>query len=228
MIHGKSVMAVIAAPWQPRSGTPDSNCLRTFHSLLSYSIEQVRNTHFVDRMLVAVSDESLLTETSLFLSYPHFLLPEGMSDISLITQEALQKVPDQDIVISLQIDAPVRSAQDIDTAIVMMEDQHAYACASVSVPPFSPYWMLTVDNGQPLLPLIAPDGYYSGLREIPETYYLNDVLYCAETWWFRENLSFITSDTIAYVVSHDHHGDTTYIPHSHQPLAQLPNPSRIR
>jgi len=105
-------------------------------------------------------------------------------------------------VILLQPTSPLRTFQDIDSCIEKCIQKQAPACVSVTEPNKNPYWMFTLKADETITPLMT-DSYNYNLRrrqELPKVYALNGAVYVADSLWLAKHKSFLTEDTIAYVM----------------------------
>jgi len=118
-------------------------------------------------------------------------------DVILHTLEAL---PGYDVVVLLQPTSPLRTASDVDAACEKFAASGAPACVSVSPVAQSPYWMYRLGENQALLPIIEAPSPVRRRQDLPDVYALNGAIYVAASAWLRQTRTFLTRDTVAYVM----------------------------
>ena len=113
---------------------------------------------------------------------------------------AIEQCPGYDYVVLLQPTSPLRTVKDIDGCIEKLLANDADFCVSVTEPEKSPYWMYTLENDK-MIPLLPQDKLITRRQDIPKCYALNGAVYVAKVNSLVEKESFITANTVAYVMS---------------------------
>jgi CMP-N-acetylneuraminic acid synthetase len=111
----------------------------------------------------------------------------------------MKQLPNFDAVLLLQPTSPLRTTEDIDACIGLARDMQASAVVSVSEPVKHPYWMYRLGADQRLQTLIDVPPI-SRRQELPPVYAMNGALYFARSDWLRQHRTFITAETVAYVM----------------------------
>lgn len=203
MLNDKSVLAIIPARGGSK-GVPGKN-LRVVNgkSLLAHTILMAQSSSFIDKVIVSSEDEKILSAARDVNPDVPFLRPQVLArddtpsaDVIL---HALQTLSHYHYIIVLQVTSPLRHLSDIHECLQLCQKKNAPACVSVSLVKKSPYWMFNVNEEQTLLPLL--DKPTPSQRQVcPKTYALNGAVYVAEVNWFMEKKTFISSETIAYIM----------------------------
>jgi N-acylneuraminate cytidylyltransferase len=71
---------------------------------------------------------------------------------------------------------------------------------SVAEPDKSPYWMYSLDDKDQMVPLLDTEEKFTYRQEIPKAYVLNGAIYIAKTIYLLKNKSFVSEDTIAFIM----------------------------
>ncbi len=203
MIEGKTVLAIIPARGGSK-GVPRKNIREVAGKpLIAWAIEETKKSGYIDRVVVSTDDQEIADIAVQWGGEIPFLRPAEMArDDSpgiapvihiLNTCDFLY-----DLVVLLQPTSPLRTVEDIDGAIAHMVCQNATACVSVVEPDKSPYWMYTMNGDGHLVPLL--EGDYACRQDIPKVYALNGAVYVAETSWLLRTKTFVTDETIAYIM----------------------------
>jgi N-acylneuraminate cytidylyltransferase len=104
-----------------------------------------------------------------------------------------------DWILLLQPTSPLRTAQDIDAIAELAESRNAPAAVSVCEASSNPYWTYLVDTTDHLTPLVSAP-LPARRQELPAAYALNGALYLAKRDWLLENRTFVTAETLGYVM----------------------------
>jgi CMP-N,N'-diacetyllegionaminic acid synthase len=117
-----------------------------------------------------------------------------------VVLHALDAVAGFDVVVLLQPTSPLRTADDIDAACDLLARSEAPACVSVSPVEQHPYWMFAVDERHRLAPLIDRGSVATRRQDLPDIYALNGAIYVADVGWLRVSRSFLSAETVGYVM----------------------------
>lgn len=203
MIEGRSVLAVITARGGSK-GVPRKNIrMVAGKPLIAWTIEKAKKSSYIDRLIVTTDDTEIASIAAQWGCEVPFMRPAELSRDEtpgvLPILHALETLPDKyDLVVLLQPTSPLRNVEDIDGCISSLNKLNAPACVSIVSPDKSPYWMYGLDNANRLAPLL--DNEYSRRQDLPPIYALNGAVYAACTKWFELNKSFISSETIGYIM----------------------------
>jgi len=200
MFAGKKILAII--PASTGSQTIPGVHLRKVNgkTLLGWTIESARKSKYLDKVIVSSDDLSILLEAKQFQCEVPFIRPKELAQDDTAASEAvlhaLSEMPGYDYVAVLSVTSPLRTAEDIDHAIRLCVESSAPACASVMEPAHHVYKSYTVSSKQQLRPAFSKTT--SSTRcELPAVFVLNDAVYVANCEWFKQEQTFITSETVA-------------------------------
>ena len=205
MIHGKSVVAVITARGGSK-GLPRKNVLELAgRPLIAWTIAAARASRYLDRFVLSSDDDEIIQVAREWECEVPFLRPATLAtdearsaDVLLHALDALGE--SYDYAVLLQPTSPLRTAEDIDGALRECLRRVAPSCVSVSEPEMSPYWMFRMDADGRLHRLLD-DGMAAHRRQnLPPVYALNGAVYVVAVPWFRERRTFVTPETVAYVM----------------------------
>ncbi len=160
-------------------------------------------SHQIDTVVVSTEDEEIAAVAREYGAQVPFLRPAELArDETSGTDpvlHALEQLPGFDAVLLLQPTSPLRTTADIDACLDLARERQANAVVSVSEPESHPCWMYRLSADQRLQSVI--DGPLIPSREsLPTVYALNGALYYARADWMRQHGTFITAETVAYVM----------------------------
>lgn len=208
MINGQSVLAIITARGGSK-GIPGKNIMPIAgRPLIQWSIDAARQSHHVDRLILSSDDAAIIeVARSAGCDVPF------VRDASLATDEAssmdvvadaLCRVPGHDIVVLLQPTSPLRTAADIDGALTKLIESGAPACVSVREAEDHPYWIFRLDSAGRLSRFSESDGKLPQRRQdLPPAWCLNGAVYIARVDWFMRVRTFLSDETLGFVMPAD-------------------------
>lgn len=171
--------------------------------LIAWTIEAAKLSKCIDRVILSSDDEAIIEQARRYECEVPFVrearLAQDESTSMDVILDALDRCPGYEWVVLLQPTSPLRSARDIDQAIKLCKSQNASACVSVSLSQESPYWMFTLKDGSTLESILPPQGA-TRRQDLPSVYSVNGAIYAAKTGWLRQNRSFLSTETVAYVM----------------------------
>ena len=203
MIEGKTVLAIIPARGGSK-GVPRKNIREVAGKpLIAWTIEEAKKSGYIDRVVISTDDQEIADIAVQWGGEIPFLRPAELArddspGIAPVIHILTTSDFFYDLVVLLQPTSPLRTIEDIDGAIAQMVNKNATACVSVVEPDKSPYWMYTMNGDGHLVQLL--DGNYARRQDIPEVYALNGAVYVAETSWLLRKQTFVTDETIAYIM----------------------------
>jgi CMP-N,N'-diacetyllegionaminic acid synthase len=190
MYKDKKILAIIPARGGSK-GVPGKNLRKVQGvSLLARSIASAKASKFIDCVVVSSDDDAIITEALAAGAQVPFKRP---------AEFATDDAPGYDYVIVLQVTSPLRDTADIDGALDFCLRKEANICVSVTAAPVSPHWMFTFNNDSELLPILNEKPPLRR-QDLPATYVLNGAIYIAATGWFLNHKSFLTAETLGYVM----------------------------
>lgn len=171
--------------------------------LIAWTIEAALRSRTLDAVVVSTEDEEIAEVALHWGAQVSFLRPPELAqdDTPGIDPvlHALGRLPEFGTVILLQPTSPLRTTEDIDACISLAQDMHASSVVSVSESERHPYWMYRLDADQRLKSLMDVPPI-SRRQELPPVYAINGALYYARTDWLKQHRTFVTTETVAYVM----------------------------
>ena len=205
MIEGQKVLAVIPARGGSK-GVQRKNIRQVAGKpLIAWTIFEAKKSRYLDRVIVSSEDQEVIAVAQQWGGEAPFIRPRelALDDTPGIAPvlHALDALPEKyDYVVLLQPTSPLRLATDIDGCLEKCLNHKALACISVSEAILNPFWMYVLDGDQRLIPLIDQETIALRRQELPGVYALNGAIYVAQTKWLQQSRSFLTPDTLAYVM----------------------------
>jgi len=213
MINNRKILAIIPARGGSK-GVPRKNIREVGGKpLVAWTIEEALKSKFIDRLILSSEDEEIIRVARKFGCDVPFIRPAELAHDKTTGIEpvlhALTILPDKyDYVVLLQPTSPLRLVEDIDSCIEMCVKQNANVCVSVTKSAKNPYWMYFLDSKGHLKPLENVRNTTLLRQDLPEVYMLNGAIYTANVDWFLKNKSFITEETIGYIMPPERSLDT--------------------
>ena len=204
MIGSKSVLAIIPARGGSK-GVPRKNIRDVAGKpLIAWTIQEAKKSQYIDRLVVSTDDQEIADIAVQWGAEVPFLRPAELAQddtpgIAPVIHMLTTIQPSYNLIVLLQPTSPLRTVKDIDAAIIELVARSAKACVSAVEPDKSPYWMYTMNSAGCLVPLL--EGDYSCRQDIPPVYALNGAVYVAEVPWLLKSKSFVTEETVAYVMN---------------------------
>ena len=205
MYKGKSILAIIPARGGSK-GVLRKNIRETAGKpLIAWTIEEARKSKYIDRIILSSDDEEIIKVAQSYGCQVPFKRPLELAQYDTpgieVVLHAINTLQEQyDYIVLLQPTSPLRLAEDIDGCINLCLQHQAPACVTVTEPDKSPYWMYIVDEQGTLQPLIKLDQPITCRQDLPQAYALNGAVYVAERNWLLRVQTFLTNETLAYVM----------------------------
>jgi CMP-N,N'-diacetyllegionaminic acid synthase len=204
VIDGKRVLAVITARGGSK-GVPRKNVrMLGGRPLIAWTIAAAKAARSVDRTILSSEDAEIIGlakqwDCDVPFTRPAELARDETAGIEPVLH-ALDALPEKyDYIVLLQPTSPLRTGGDIDGCIAHCHDNQAPACVSVTEPDKSPWWMYTVDGAGRMHPLLGRERF-DRRQDLPQVYALNGAVYAAQCRWLKDTRTFVTAETVAYVM----------------------------
>ena len=172
--------------------------------LLAWTIEAAQQSEFVDRVVLSSDDEAILDCGRRWGADVPFVRPAPLAADDTpgmaVVRHALEQLPGYDHVVLLQPTSPLRSGKDVDGAIQRLFSANAPACVSVTPAEKSPYWMYFLSGDYRLQPVLPLADRAVNRQSLPDVYVLNGAVYVAEIGWLQQSGSFLSEQTVAYLM----------------------------
>lgn len=204
MIGTRTVLALIPARGGSK-GLPGKNILPVQgRPLLAWTVDAAHGARCIDRVVLTSDDDTIIAAARALgcevpFRRPAVLASDTASSFDVV-MHALGMLPGHEVVVLLQPTSPLRTAADIEAACELFASSSSPACVSVSIAAQSPYWMFRLGNNQTLVPLIETPAGVTRRQDLPAVYALNGAIYVADTAWLRQSRTFLTPDTVAFVM----------------------------
>lgn len=155
--------------------------------LLQYSIESATASTLIEKVFVSTDDEEIADvarkNNAIVIDRPHDLAsdtsPEWLSWRHAITW-VKERYGDFDVFVSLPTTSPLRSVEDVDSAITQLKNKKADICISITSANRSPYFNMVkqIEDGLVGL-LIKPEEEVSRRQDAPRAFDITTVVYAA-------------------------------------------------
>jgi N-acylneuraminate cytidylyltransferase/CMP-N,N'-diacetyllegionaminic acid synthase len=103
-------------------------------------------------------------------------------------------------VMLLQPTSPLRSLEDIQKAIQIIQDKQADAVVSVTPVHEHPYWMKTISPDGRLVDFLSLERPYARRQELPPAYAINGAIYLTRRDVLLARSSFYGDNTLSYIM----------------------------
>ena len=201
MIQEKKILAIISA----RGGSkrlPRKNILDLAEKpLLAWSIDAAKNSRYIDRVILSSDDAEIIKVAQEFGCDVPFIRPKELAEdttrsIDVVTH-ALRSLEDvYDYVILLQPTSPLRTSQDIDSAIELCLEKEATSVIGICEMEHSPLWSNTLDESMSMENFLDEKYNNSRSQDLPTYYRINGAFYMSkvksvlneETFFVKENI----------------------------------------
>jgi CMP-N,N'-diacetyllegionaminic acid synthase len=205
MIGRKSVIGVVPARGGSKGVYRKNLRAIAGKPLIAWSIEAAQKACLIDRLVVDTDDAEIASVVRSYGAEVPFMRPSALATDTASVIDALIHLLDRlddafDYVVLLQCTSPLRTTEDIDTAIELCVRSGAPACVSITMMVKPPQWMLRLDDNGRISPLLGWDGFHRRRQDLEVAYLPNGAVFMASVPWFRKQRSFFTAETIAYVM----------------------------
>ncbi len=207
MINGKSLLAIMPARGGSK-GLPGKN-IKEFcgKALIAWSIEQAKSCDNIDRVVVSTNDKNIAEVARKYGAEVPFMRPAELAsdvastiDVIFHCLDWLEKHDDYQpaYIMLLQPSSPLRTLEDINTAIKMLLDKKAKAIVSVCKTDHHPWWSNILSEDDNMKDFLRTDILNKRRQDLPVFYRLNGAIYLAETDYLHECNGFFGPHTFAY------------------------------
>lgn len=185
-------------------GIPRKN-IRPFcgKPLLQWTVDVALAAPSVDRIVVSTDDpETAEVALAVGAEVPFLRPPELASDTApgiASVLHALEQLPEVSHVLLLQPTSPLRLVEDVEAIIALRRKAGRPAAVSVTPSKKHPSWIYCLSPQLQLEPLLSfPQAVCR--QQLPPTYSLNGALYLASRTYLEQERSFLTAETLGYVM----------------------------
>jgi len=188
MYKGNKVLCIIPVRGGSK-GMPGKNIKELLGKpLIGYTIEQAKNSAYIDRVIVSTEDKQIADIASQFGAEVPFARPPelasdecGTIDVLLHAVDWLEKEDGyfSDILILLHVTTPLRSVEDIDKSVQILVEKKADNVFSVTEAHRNPYFNMVEVQKDGSIALVK-EGNFLTRQAAPDIYDMNSSIY---VWW---------------------------------------------
>lgn len=213
MINNKKILAIIPAR-SGSKGLPGKNIKEICGKpLIKWSIDVALDSKLIDRVIVSTDDQAIALMAQSFGAEAPFLRPinlaQDKSSSFEVVQHALnflkeQEGDDYDYVVLLEPTSPMRTVQDVDCSIILLE-KNSWATAIVGVSKVEsqhPLFLVRVGANGKLSPYKKTNDQHQYVRrqDINDIYFYEGTVYISNVESLLEQKTFYQAETIGYCV----------------------------
>ena len=173
--------------------------------LIEWTIDAGLEAQRVQRVVVSSDDPNILKVASRcgaeVLRRPSELAAD-QSRSEPVLAHALEALSDgAPLAVFLQPTSPLRTSEDIDGALALLEDDHVQAVISVSEPTRSPFKAFYADAEGFLRPVARDaDAPFRPRQTLPQAWFPNGAIYAVRTEEFRRAQTFLPPRTVPFAM----------------------------
>ncbi len=204
MFKDRKILAIIPARGGSK-GIPKKNIVDLAGKpLIAWTIEQAKKSKHIDRLILSSDNTEIMAVGRKWgcevpFRRPAMLSTDSSPSIDAVIHAIGKAGESYDYMILLQTTSPMRSAEDIDGAIMKCISSGADSCVSVIEPKKSPFWTYKTNSRGRIVPLIKT-GLIKRRQDLPRTYCLNGAIYVAKIKWLLRSRSLIGRNTVPYLM----------------------------
>ena len=174
--------------------------------LIAYTIDCTLNSKYINKVVVSTDDQEIATISEKYgaevVKRPDSLATDNSPTIDAVFHvlESLKiQNEKQTVIVLLQPTSPLRTSQDINSAIDLFFKNECDSVISVCECQHSPYWAYKIDNHY--LKTILGNNYLKMRRQdLPKSYIPNGAIYISTVAVLQESRSFNSPRTIPYIM----------------------------
>jgi CMP-N,N'-diacetyllegionaminic acid synthase len=199
-----SVLAVIPARGGSKGIHRKNIKLLGGKPLIQWTIDEAKRSKHLDRIVVSTEDPEIARISSDLGADVPFVRPanlatDGTPGLAPVLH-ALEELPEYEWVMLLQPTSPLRITEDIDSVFELCQARGAPAAVSLSEVSEHPYWTYRMGSEGHMESFVVNRPAILRRQDLPPAYCLNGAIYLARTDWLRERESFVTPETLGYVM----------------------------
>jgi len=213
MLNNYKVLALIPARGGSK-GLPGKNIKPLLGKpLIAWTIEQAKDSKYIDRVIVSTEDEEIAKVARKYGAEVPFMRPEELAtddakgiDVALHAIHFFEKKYGRNfILVYLQPTSPLRTTDDIDTALEeLLNNTQAKAIVSVCECEHHPLWTNVLPDDKCMKNFILDEAIRNRNRQdLPKYYRINGAIYLAYPEYVKMNKSFLEVNTYAYIMTQE-------------------------
>lgn len=213
MKRESNIIAIIPARGGSK-GLPGKNIIPLGGKpLIAYSIEVARKSRLIDRVIVTTDDEEIASVAKKYGAEVPFIRPAELAQDDTppdpVLKHALTYLEEKEgvkpeIIVWLEPPCPFRTAEEIDKAIVTLQnDPEADSLRSVIEPFQNPFKSWTIGEGGYLSPLIKVEGQslHTGPRQkTQKVYWQNGAIFLVKYDTIMKKGNFFGDKILPYIL----------------------------
>jgi len=204
MLNGGTFLAVIPARGGSKRLARKNVLDLNGKPLIAWSIEAALDSKYIDKVIVTSDDKEIL-EIASRLNCATVNRPDALAQDESTTFDVVEHVikhsDTYDYVVLLQPTSPLRTVQQIDEAIMLLNQKKADAIVSVSKVDHSPLWANTLPEDGSMNGFIKPEVKNLRSQDLPVYYRLNGAIYIIKTDRLLSEKTFLPETNIySYVM----------------------------
>lgn len=191
-------------------GVPGKNIkLLNGKPLIAFSIEAAQKSKYVEKIIISTDDSEIANIAESLGAYVPFLRPKELAqdnslamDVYCYTIEQLNNRFNFNIneFVVLQPTSPLRTSEDIDSAIELFYKKNADAVISYYEAPHPPIWAKKIDENGLIQNYFEFDSSLKNRQEIDKAYMPNGAIYIFKYNILKEKHTYYTENTYPYLM----------------------------
>lgn len=179
--------------------------------LIAWTIEAAKKSSKIEDVIVTTDSEEIEKVAIEFGARVPFKRPAELSNDTATSFDVVKHCLDYlnenedkqvEYLVLLQPTSPLRSYEDIEKAIELLESKKASAVVSVCPTEHSPLWSNTLDDSLNLDSFLRDEVKNTRSQDLPAYYRLNGAIYvCRVEEFLKEKSFFLSKNSFAYVMS---------------------------
>ena len=196
MVDGEKVLALVPARGGSK-GIPYKNLQKIKNrSLIEWTFLSAKKVPFIDTLVLSTEDSKIADEAQRIgyeiLHRPLELAGDNSPTMDCVLH-ALEFFPNYQWLLLLQPTSPLRTHQDIQSAIELCIQKKALSCVSVCSVQHHPHFIVSLEDSF-LRPAFS-DLHAKRRQDLPSLYAINGAIYFAKSAWLRKVKTFIHRET---------------------------------
>ena len=198
------ILAVIPARGGSK-GVPRKNIrLLNGKPLIAYTIEEAKKSKYIDRIIVSTEDKEIAEISTKYgaevIERPAELARDDTPTVDVVLHllDSLNHY-EPDIIILLQPTSPLRTYEDIDSALVLFINNNCDSVVSVCEIEHTPYWSFKIEDGY-LKPIFGEEYLKKRRQELPKVYIPNGAIFITTPDILKKYRSFYCERTVPYIM----------------------------
>lgn len=204
MIKKKRIVAIILARGGSK-GIPKKNIKPiSGKPLIAWTIDAAKKSSYIDQVILSSDDDEIIETAKKYGCHVPFKRPAHLATDSSPNSgailHAIENIGEKfDYLVFLQPTSPLRTSADIDECVRILMENDANACVSVTEQKKPLEWHYRINNKK-LDPLLKTDNFPQIRQHAENIFVLNGGVYVAKTDFYCTHKTFLTDQTLAYVM----------------------------